>query len=83
MANLLPHLHQKPMRIAHNMARLHRLEKVIHSYLRYLIAIGRNQAHAKVNRRGLIDRLDLHALLGHGTEWIPSAVEQHLVQIYG
>jgi len=83
MVNLLPHLHQRPMRIAHNMARLQCLEKTIRSYLRYLIAIGRNQAHARANQRGLIDRSDLHALLGHGTEWIPSAVEQHRVQIYG
>lgn len=71
------------MRIAHNMARLHRLEKMILSYLWYLIAIGRSQAHARVNQRGLIDRSNLHALLGHGTEWIPSVVEQHPVQIYG
>ncbi len=56
------------MRIAHNTARLHHLEKAILSYLRYLIAIGRNRVHARFNQRGLIDRLDLHALLGHGTE---------------
>lgn len=71
------------MRIAHNMAKLHRLEKTILSYLRYLIAIGRNPARVKVNQRGLIDRSGLHVLLGHGTEWIPSAVEQHPVQICG
>jgi len=44
------------MRIAHDMARRHRLEKTIRSYLRYLIAIGRNQAHARANQRVLIDR---------------------------
>jgi len=72
------------MRIAHNTAKLHRLEKTILSYLWCLIAISRNQAHARVNQRGLIDRSNLHALLGHGTEWIPSVVvEQHPVQIYG
>ena len=71
------------MRIAHNMVRLHRLEKTMLNYFPYLIAIGRNQAHARVNQRGLIDRSGPHALLGHGTESIPSAVEQHLVQIYG
>ena len=83
MANLLFRLHQRLMRIAHNMARLHHLEKAILSYLQYLIAIDRNQACVRVNQRGLIDRSGQHALLERGTEWIPSAVEQHPVQICG
>jgi hypothetical protein len=36
--------------------------------LRYLIAIGRNQARARINQQDLIDRSGLHVLLGHGTE---------------
>ena len=71
------------MLIAHNMGRLHRLEKAILCCLRYLIAIGHNRIHARFNQRGLIDRSGLHALLERGTELIPSAVEQHLVRIYG